>query len=147
MGIISTRRQYHQWNTINECSTIFTSQLSTNRNNIQQDSYLHQTFEHNTSPTQYLFLDVSPSTNTRSRSTDKNTTSPEATTLPIFPSLYLSQTDFDTKIEKLLASYNDNNPKQDAQFKETKFLYDKKSDAKFEKQLHTLSFQIQEDNI
>ena len=36
--LLFARRQYHQLNTLIKCSTIFTSQLSKNHNNIQQVS-------------------------------------------------------------------------------------------------------------
>ena len=51
MGLLSARRQYHQWKNIIQCETIFTSQLSTNQNNFQQDSYHQTKTEQSTRPT------------------------------------------------------------------------------------------------
>ena len=47
---LSERRQDNQWNTLIQCDTIFTSQLSTNCNNLQQDSDPKTKVEKSTSP-------------------------------------------------------------------------------------------------
>ena len=87
-------------------------------NQIQQPTSLCYS-ESFTSPTQYLFITMSPSTNTRSGLT----ISTEATTIPTSTSPYMIQTDFATTIANtikyLLANFDDNYTKQDEKFKET----------------------------
>ena len=53
VDLLSERRQYHQWYTIIKCAAVFTSQLSTNNNNIQQASDIKMKSEQYTSP--YLY--------------------------------------------------------------------------------------------
>ena len=59
---------------------------------------------------------------------------------------YLTKSEFSTTIEKLLSSFKDNNVKQYEKSKEIITKQDTNVDAKFEKQLHTSSPQIKEDN-
>ena len=89
---------------------------------------------------------MSPSNNTRSGSTENSTISNESNTRPTSTSSYTTQTGFVTTTEKILSSFNDNNVKQYAKSKESISEKDAKFDAKFEKQLQTLSLHIQEDN-
>ena len=77
---------------------------------------------------------MSTSTKKLSGSIDNITIYNYATIIPTFPLPYLTQTYFDTAIKELLDSFNDNNSKQDAKFKEII----SKQDAKFERQLQTL---------
>ena len=51
VDFISVRIQYNQQNNIIQCENIFTSQISTNYNNIQQVSGLQAKPEQSTSPT------------------------------------------------------------------------------------------------
>ena len=84
---------------------------------MKQKSYDLQ--RHFTIPTQYLFLTMSPSTNTNSGPTN----STEATTNTTLVSPHVTQTDFSTAISNtiiyLFANYDDKHAKQDAKFKET----------------------------
>ena len=49
--LIYSRVQYHKHNTLIKCDTLFTSQLSTNYNNIQQESNIQTKPEQSTIPT------------------------------------------------------------------------------------------------
>ena len=67
------------------------------------DTIILCTSDHFTIPTQYLFLTMSPSTNTRSGPT----TSTESTTTSPLTSPYVTQTDFSTAIKYLLSDFDD----------------------------------------
>ena len=84
------------------------------------------TSDHFTSPTQYLFLTMSPYTNTRS----VPTTSTEVTTDSPSKSPYVTQIDFPTKIKYLLSNFDD---KFKESLNETISDQDAKFDAEFEK--------------
>ena len=58
--------------------------------------------EHYTSPTQYLFLSVYPSTNTCSRSTENLTISTESTTVSPSPATFVSKDHFDTSLQYIV---------------------------------------------
>ena len=77
--------------------------------------------EQYTSPTQYLFLTIYPSTNKLSIFIDKITISTDSTTINTFPSPYVTQNDFLTTIfniiKCILANFYDKYVKQDAKFK------------------------------
>ena len=95
--------------------------------------------ENYTGPTQYLSLTMSTSTNTHSSTTENTFINTEANTIPTPPSPYLDQTDFATTIEKLPASFTDNNVKHDEKPKERIT----EQDTKFDKQIHTFPLHIQ----
>ena len=92
-----------------------------------------------TSPTQYLFLTVSPSKNTKS----VPTTSTESTRTSPSTSPYVTKTDFAATIKDLLSNF-DSNAKETIE--ETITDQDENFDTKFEKQLQTLSLHIKEDS-
>ena len=60
---------------------------------------------------------------------------------------YLNQTYFDIAIKELLDSFNDNNSKQDAKFKEIIHEQDANIDAIREKQIQTFLLHIQKESI
>ena len=86
--------------------------------------------EQYTSPTQYLFLTIYPSTNKLSIFIDKITISTDSTTINTFPSPYVTQTDFLTTIfniiKGILANFYDKYVKQNAKFKEELMDFNKK---------------------
>ena len=82
---------------------------------------------------------MSPSTSTLYG----NNTSNKATTISTSRSRYVTQTDFYTTIKDLLSNFDDNFKEY---LKETIAYQDTKFDAKFEKQLQTLSLHIKEDS-
>ena len=99
--LLSESRQDHQWYNLIKIATLFTSQLSKNHNNIQQASNLTRISEHYTSPTQTLFLTMSPPTEfstTTKEITEENYTIPTQSLLfTMYPS-----TDFATTIKEII---------------------------------------------
>ena len=87
------------------------------------------------SSNQYLFFTISTSTNKRYRPT----TSTEVTKTNTLTLLYVTQTDFSTRIYKtiqdILANFVDKHSKQDTRIKETISDQYAKFYARFEKQL------------
>ena len=102
--LLYSRIQNHHFNTLIMCSTIFTSLLYTNHNNIQQSYDLHQTFRslYNTNPV--FSLSASSLTNTISGYIENITISTEPTTKSPSNLSYVTQNDFVTIIKELKES-------------------------------------------
>ena len=98
VDLLSVTRQDHQCYTLIKCETLLISQLFKNHNNIQQDPY-HQA-EKFTSPNT-LFLIMYPSTNTRSRSTEKLTIYTEATDITSSSYPFVSKYYLDASLHSL----------------------------------------------
>ena len=76
VDILSTSRQDHQWNNLTKCSNNFTSLWSKNHKHFKEELNLHL---HYTTPST-LFLNMSPCTNTQSRSSENISPYPDVTT-------------------------------------------------------------------
>ena len=55
VDILSGRRKYHQWKNLIKCYNLFTSQLYTNHNNIQQASDIKTTFQSIIKSQKYIY--------------------------------------------------------------------------------------------
>ena len=81
ISLLYTSIHYHQWTTLIQYETIFTSQLSTNCNNFNQNSVIQTKAEQSTIPTKPIFLIVYPSINTWSGSSENIHIYTESTTV------------------------------------------------------------------
>ena len=94
--------QDHQLTTLIKCYTLLQVdylQITTELNKLL---IFTKILEHYTSPTQYVFLFMSPSTNTIYGSIEDITVSSEANTITTSPSHNATQTDSPIKISKII---------------------------------------------
>ena len=126
VDLLSARRQDHQWNTLIQCETLFTSQLSTNHNNFQQDSDVQTKTKQSTIPTKNIILIMSPSTNKWSCSSENITISTEATTIPTSPSPFVSKYYFDISLKYVFARSDEISNESDQRYEKQQEIFGKK---------------------
>ena len=103
--------------------------------------------EYCTSPTQYLFISMSPSTNTLCGSIEKITIYTETIKIPTFPLPYVTQTDSPITISKIIKDLATNFIAHIKETNKEPIVYrDENFDAKFEKHIQTFSLQVKEDS-